>query len=309
MLSRRNFVRTVCLAGTGLVAANMTAFSESQKDGAAPFTPVASPNLTGLKHSDPAWKAVIKGIQFTRIDVMNGNDRIDAIGVLRVEPAKSRIRVFHSFDYGKTVVRTIEEWQNETSAIAMINGAQYMADPYYMPCALVICDGKTKGPRNNKQVRGMLVAEPGKSTLPPADVLDFDYDRFDENTMSYSQGVQHWPILLDRNGKIKVNKTDWQANRSVVARDFDGNILFFTTEGGFFTLHNLGVFLKDSNARKDGGFGIHTAMNLDGGSEANMIVKSDTVSYLTYGSDDSGKDGNIFGWKTRIPGVIGVFSR
>jgi hypothetical protein len=243
---------------------------------------------------------------------MRGDENIDAIAVLRVNPARNRIRVFHSFDYARTVVRTIEEWQKETSALALINGAQYMADPYYMPCALVISDGKLKGPRNNKQVRGMLVAEPSNSGVPQADLLDFDYDRFDSNTTPYTQGVQHWPILLDRKGVIKVNKTDWQANRSVVARDFNGNILFLTTEGGFFTLHNLGRFLKESNARKDGGLRIHTAMNLDGGYEANMIVKSDSLSYLTYGEYETygpGKDASIFDWKIKLPGVIGIFPR
>ena len=194
----------------------------------------------------------------------------------------------------------------------MVNGAQYMADPYYMPCALVICDGAIKGPKANKQVRGMLVAEPRTTGVPQADLLDFEYDSFDHRTTPYTQGVQHWPILLDRKGKIKVSKTDWQANRTVVARDSSGRILFFTTEGGFFTLYNFGLFLKESNARKDGGFFVDTAMNLDGGYEANMIVKTDTVSYLTYGAFETygaGKNASVFGWKIKLPGVIGVFPR
>jgi hypothetical protein len=269
-------------------------------------------DYTGVTHSDPLWKPAGKGLQFCRVDVMRGAESVDVVAALRIEPAKNKIRVFHSFDYEKTVARTIEEWQAETSAIAMINGAQYMSDPFYMPCALVICDGQSKGPKSNKQVRGMLVAEPKASDLPRADLLDFEYDRFDYQTTPYTQGVQHWPILLDRNGKIKVNKTDWQANRSVVARDINGNILLFTTEGGFFTLYNFGMFLKDSNARKDGGFRVHTAMNLDGGYEADMIVKTDSISYLTYGSFEThgaGADASLFGWKTRLPGVIGVFPR
>lgn len=308
MLNRRDFVRNLCVAGAGLVASRAAGAPVTPSE----FKTLPSTDFAGVVHSDPEWKQAAKGLQFCRVNVTRGKDIIDAIAVLRINPAANRIRVFHSFDYDKTIVHTIEEWQSETSALAMINGAQYMADPYYMPCALVICDGKIKGPKSNKQVRGMLVAEPKKPGHRQADLLDFDYDQFDQQTTPYTQGVQHWPILLDRNGKIKVKQTDWQANRSVVARDFDGSILFLTTEGGFFTLYNFGMFLKESNARKDGGFRIHTAMNLDGGYEANMVVKSDTVSYVTYGAFETygaGKDASAFGWKIKIPGVIGIFPR
>ncbi len=197
-----------------------------------------------------------------------------------------------------------------TGALAMINGAQYMADPYYMPCALVICDGKSKGPGSNPNVRGMLVAEPVRPGLPKADLLDFEYDRHAAG--SYSQGVQHWPILLDRNGKVKVKDTPLRAARSIVAKDFSGNLLFMTTEAKYFTLYNLGMFLKYSRARSDHGLNVHTAMNLDGGTEASMIIRSEKISYLHYGSGSTDKSAGNLGflnWKVKLPGAIGVFPR
>lgn len=313
MWNRRDFVKGFCWAGAGLVAGKFAEASQNiNKVTPHEFKTLPSADFTGVLHTDPEWKTAGKGLDFCRVDVVRGKETVDTVAVLRVDPSKNKIRVFHSFDYDKTIVRSIEEWQSETSAAAMINGAQYMADPYYMPCALVICDGKLKGPKSNKQVRGMLVAEPSHSSVPQADILDFEFDHFDQSTTPYTQGVQHWPILLDRKGKIKVNQTDWQANRSVVARDFNGNILFLTTEGGFFTLYNLGLFLKESNARKDRGFRVHTAMNLDGGYEANMIVKTGAISYVTYGefeTQGAGRDTSIFGWKIKLPGVIGVFPR
>jgi hypothetical protein len=186
----------------------------------------------------------------------------------------------------------------------MVNSAQYMADPYYMPCAPIICDGKLKGPKSNPSVRGMLVAEPLKPGLPRADLLDFDYEHYVDGT--YAQGVQHWPILLDRQGNIKVNKTGWQANRTIVAKDKKGTIVFLTTEGSYFTLYNLAVFLKENNA-----LNIHTAMNLDGGSEASMIVKTKKRSYVRYGPyDETQKDAfGLFSFKRKLPGVIGIFPR
>jgi Phosphodiester glycosidase len=261
--------------------------------------------------SSPDWKNISKGLDFATVDVKRGKEVVDSMAVLRAQPKHNKIRVFHSFDYEKTIVRTLDEWQKETSAIALINGAQYMADPYYMPCALVICDGKQKGPARNKNVRGMLLSEPKKSNLPHADLIDFDFEQFDPETTPYTQGLQHWPILLDRQGAIKVKPSELRANRSVVAKNFDGDILFFTTQQASFTLYNFGAFLKDTNAAADGGFGIHTAMNLDGGKEANMILRSEKFSFDSKPKVQTSPttQQGLFDWEVRLPGVIGVFPR
>ena len=70
--------------------------------------------------------------------------------------------------------------------------------------------------------------------------------------------------------------------------------------------------MKDSNQRKNKGFNIHTAMNMDGGYEANMVVKTPKLSYITYGEFETygpNNDATIFGLKIKIPGAIGVFPR
>jgi hypothetical protein len=262
-------------------------------------------------YSTLKWKNISKGLDFANVDVNRGKEVVDSVAVLRVQPKHNKIRVFHSFDYEKTVVRTLDEWQKETAAVALINGAQYMADPYYMPCALVICDGKQKGPARNKNVRGMLLSEPKKSALPNADLIDFDYEQFDPDTTPYTQGIQHWPILLDRQGSIKVKPSELRANRSVVAKTFDGEILFFTTQRSSFTLYNFGLFLKDTNASADGGFKVHTAMNLDGGKEANMILRSHDFTFDAKPKvqANSTTDQQLFNWEVRLPGVIGIFPR
>jgi phosphodiester glycosidase len=262
-------------------------------------------------YSSFKWKGISKGLDFANVEVTRGKEVVDSLAVLRVQPKHNKIRVFHSFDYEKTVVRTLDEWQKETAALALINGAQYMADPYYMPCALVICDGKQKGPTRNKNVRGMLLSEPKKLDLPHADLIDFDYDQFDPDTTPYTQGLQHWPILLDRQGSIKVKPSELRANRSVVAKTFDGDILFFTTQRSSFTLYNFGAFLKDTNASADGGFHVHTAMNLDGGKEANMILRSHDFTFDAKPKVQTQptSDQQLFNWEVRLPGVIGIFPR
>jgi hypothetical protein len=300
MFTRRSLLR-------GLFAGAASAFAGV---GFADTRKTPSPDYVNITYGKPDWTSAGKGIDFARLEIRRNQQPIEVIALVKVDPAHNRIRVFSSYETdGKSTARTIEEWQKFTGAFAMVNSAQYMANPYYMPCAPIICDGKRKGPKSNPSVRGMLVAEPQKPGLPHADLLDFDFDHYVDGT--YAQGVQHWPILLDRQGNIKVKQSGWQANRTVVAKDTAGKILFLTTEGSYFTLHNLGLFLKESNGKLHGGLHIHTAMNLDGGSEASMIVKTKNVSYVRYGPyDETQKNAfGLFSFKRKIPGVIGVFPR
>jgi phosphodiester glycosidase len=300
-VNRRELLKNIALL-TGTLLKDSFAIAQTK----LPQVPAGKWSYSSFK-----WKSISKGLDFANVDVNRGKEVVDSMAVLRVQPKHNKIRVFHSFDYEKTVVRTLDEWQKETAALALINGAQYMADPYYMPCALVICDGKQKGPARNKNVRGMLLSEPKKSDLPHADLIDFDYDQFDPDTTPYTQGLQHWPILLDRQGSIKVKPSELRANRSVVAKTFDGNILFFTTQRSSFTLYNFGTFLKDTNTSADGGFQVHTAMNLDGGKEANMILRSHDFTFdaKPKPQTEPSTQQALFDWQVRLPGVIGVFPR
>jgi hypothetical protein len=304
--TRRDFLK-IGLTSIGALSIGKTPFGDIEGIIAREFDKLPSPDYHDISQSKIDWKEISKGLYFSRVEIYRKNELVDIIAALKINPEQNMIRVFNGYESpGNFEVNTIEEWQRKTGAIAMVNSAQYMANPAYMPCALVICDGKLKGPRYNKAANGMLVAEPKSHGLPKADLLDFDYNKFDYKSTSYTQGVQHWPILLDREGNIKVKKTLWQANRTVVGKDRESNILMFTTEGGYFTLFNLGRFLKESK------FDVHTAMNMDGGYEANMTVKSNSLDYVTYGEFETygpEKDASIFNFKIKIPGVIGVFPR
>ncbi|MBI5871725.1 phosphodiester glycosidase family protein [archaeon] len=271
------------------------------------FNKVPSYNYQNISFQYQDWKEIAKGLQFTKIEVYQEDKKVDTVAVVKAEPKYNLFRVFNGFNQKTKTLEetlTIEEWQAKTNATVIFNSAQYADKPWGMPLALIKCNGVVKG-LINKHVRGIFVADSLKQGLPSADLLDL---RYDQNKMdAYKEAVQHWPILLDRNGEIRVNPTAWQASRTVIAKDFDRNILVFTTEGGFFTLYNFGRFLKDNKEKLH----VHTAMNLDGGYEADMMIKSLKYSYLTYGwaeTKGANQDDSKFG-KINLPRVIGIFPR
>lgn len=305
VLDRRDFLKGAALVAALANPQIIIGYPRVIKGG---LEKLASLEYRNISHSPINWQEIQEGLYFARIDVLRGRELVDRVAVVKFVPQYNRLRVFTNFESrNPKYYNTVEQWQNETGASVIFNSAQYQENPNYgAPIALLLTDGKRKGPNLNRHVRGMLVAEPTDKSLPLVDLLDFDYDAFDPDTTQYTQGVQHYPILLDRKSIIKVAKSNWQANRTVVAKDKEKNILVFVTEGGFFTLHNFGIFLKESP------FNIETAMNMDGGYEASMCVATPKLHYVTYGQFETygpGRDVSVIGAKIGLPTAIGIFPR
>lgn len=300
--------------GTSLSVSVVSSPAGSPRDIRSHFPYLASREYTNITHDPLAWRSLGEGLEFSRTSVYRTNggkkELVDIIAAVRIDPEYNVIKVINGYDPSteSCETRTIEEWQRITGAMVLVNSAQYMAEPWGRPCGLVIEGGKFEGPKENKMVRGMLVAEPKTEGVPKADLLDFRYDSFDPDKTPYTEGVQHWPILLNREGNVRVGKTDWQANRTVFAKDQEGKILFFTTEGGFFTLAHFGRFLRDEGKE----YKVHTAMNSDGGYEAEMCVRSPMLNYTTYGQFETygpDRDVSIPNARFQLPGVVAVFPR
>ncbi len=282
------------------------------------FTELPSPEYTNISHDEIQWENISQGLKFSRTPVYKNKKLVDIIAGVKINPEINKLNVHTNYNKDNDFLYTIKDWQENTNSLAIINSGQYLGMPNWAkPCALAISNGKQMGPKYNKHSKGMFLAEPKqnleiKNKLKKADLLDFEYDKFNREKTQYTEGVQHWPILLDRQGKVKVKPSLWQANRTAIAKTNQDEIMFLTTEGGYFTLYNLGQFLRDSNKRNDKGFNIHTAMNLDGGYEACMAVKTPKLHYITFGEFETqgpGKDFTVFGAKSVLPTVIGVSKR
>ena len=170
---------------------------------------------------------------------------------------------------------------------------------------LIIADGQAIGPANNRQMRGMFVAEPKgiSPDLPRATILDLLATPVNPQNLPWTQGVQSFPLLLDYKGNIRVQDSDKKANRTVIATDRVGNILVFNTSNRFFTLRELAQFLKASK------FGIDSALNLDGGTEAQLLIKTKDLEFFSPPSWENSL-GSIMDQKIYwLPTVVGVFPR
>jgi len=250
-----------------------------------------------LTHSPPQWQAIGQGLVFARVEVIQNGQVVENLTVVKIDPASNAFRVFHGEPQAITV------WQEELQAPIVFNASYYKGDG--QPCGLIIADGKPIGPANNRQMRGMFVAEPkGMSPdLPRATILDLLTTRIDPQKLPWTQGVQSFPLLLDYKGKIRVRNSDKKSHRTVIATDRNGNILVFNTAGRFFTLFGMAEFLKASK------FDIDSALNLDGGTEAQLFIKTKDFEFYSPPTWENSIGNLIDQQKFWLPTVVGVFPR
>lgn len=253
-----------------------------------------------LTHTSPQWQTLGRGLSFTRVEVIReGEDRevVATLAVVKIDPASNAFRVFHH------APRSITAWQQELQAPIVFNASYY--GPGYEPVGLIIADGKASGPANNRQMRGMFVAEPKgiSPDLPRATILDLLATPINPKNLPWTQGVQSFPLLLDYKGNIRVRDSDKKSDRTVIATDRVGNILVFNTSNRYFTLREMAQFLKASK------FEIDSAMNLDGGSEAQLLIKTKDFEYFSPPAWENPIDSLLDRKSQFLPTVVGVFPR
>jgi uncharacterized protein YigE (DUF2233 family) len=258
---------------------------------------VLSAGAASLTHTPPQWQVIGRGLAFTQVEVLKDGVAVEELAVVKIDPASNAFRVFHGTPQAITV------WQEQLQAPIVFNGSYYRRDG--KPCGLVIADGKPIGPTGNRQMRGMFVAEPkGMSPdLPRATILDLLTTAVDPKKLPWTQGVQSFPLLLDYKGKIRVRDSDKRSHRTVIATDRNGNILVFNTANRFFTLFGMAEFLKASK------FDIDSALNLDGGTEAQLFINTKEFKFYSPPSWENSIGNIIDQQKFWLPTVVGVFPR
>ncbi len=260
----------------------------------------AAVGAASLIHTTPKWQTLGRGLNFTQVEVLRQgevNEVMATLAVVKIDPASNAFRVFHH------APQSITLWQQELQAPIVFNASYY--GPDNQPVGLIIADGQPIGSRRNRQMRGMFVAEPKgiSPDLPRATILDLLATPIDPRNLPWTQGVQSFPLLLDYKGNIRVRDSEKKANRTVIATDRVGNILIFNTSNRYFTLRELAQFLKASK------FDIDSALNLDGGTEAQLLIKTKDLEFFSPPSWDHSIGHLIDESKYWLPTVVGVFPR
>jgi uncharacterized protein YigE (DUF2233 family) len=248
------------------------------------------------------WERLSEGLA---VSVWKPGERCPAVPAMLaadIDPERTRFSVHYYVQEGLSQPPTIEEWQKRTGHYLLFNAGLFRENFTYL--GLLYKDGRSLGSRRHTTWQGLFVAEPSKSGLKNARVLDLASDTFDEQQPPYREAAQAL-MLLDQVGTIRVRQTGKHAHQTIVAEAGNGHILIFKSLD-LVTLHDIGQCLKDALPI------VRLAMAMDGGSSSDVLVPESLWQGNTPTQDRTSWMA-LFGGSTvphiPLPTVIGISAR
>jgi uncharacterized protein YigE (DUF2233 family) len=208
---------------------------------------------------DAGWSLLQPGLERRVIRIYNDqNQHVESVHIWRLDQNYFRMDVA----YDETP-RFLETWQRETNAAIVVNGGYYSVEnERYFPNGLTIVNGEASG-RSYKGFGGMLAINEDRAELRW--LVQKPYNSYEP----LQAALQSFPILVRPGGELGFGaerENNVSARRTVIGQDKDGRILFVVAPQGYFTLHQLSVYLTESD------LDLNIAVNLDGGGSTGILV-------------------------------------
>lgn len=203
---------------------------------------------------DTGWRALERGAELREMDVAAGS-AVERVTIVRLAPKNLRFRVL----YAPGHPRPVSAWADEFHALLVVNGGYF--DPEGYATALLVSGGQRAGvPLGD--FAGMFAVDAG-GQVSVRWLREQPYDPAEE----LAEAVQSFPVLVKPGGVMGFPAAADEgrpARRTVVAQDGAGRILFIVAPRGYLGLHEMAVFLADSD------LGVEIALNLDGGGSTGL---------------------------------------
>ncbi|MBN1812984.1 MAG: phosphodiester glycosidase family protein [Anaerolineae bacterium] len=227
-------------------------------------TPVRWPTVTP-EPPDTGWQLLKPGVELRRVLVeadsaAAATDGGEYLAIVRLDPSAVRFRVH----YNPGQPLKVSTWAEQLQSLLVINGGYFT--PEYEATGLLISDGQTWGAVYDDFAG--LFAVTADEQVSVRWLRDRPYDPAEPLT----QGVMSFPVLVKPGGVMgfPANTDDgMSARRTVVAQDFEGRVLFIAAPRGHLSLHEMAVFLAESD------LGIDVALNLDGGPSTGLWLATE----------------------------------
>ena len=208
---------------------------------------------------DTGWSVLQPGLERRLIRIYNDQKQpVESVYIWRLDQKYFRMDVAYE---GRP--KSLETWQRETNAALVVNGGFFsIENERYFPNGLTIVNGEASG-SSFDGFGGMLAIQPDRAELRW--LVQQPYNSYEP----LQAALQSFPILVQPGGELGfgADRENYaKARRTVIAQDEDGRILFIVAPQGYFTLHQLSVYLTESDLNLD------IAINLDGGGSTGLLV-------------------------------------
>ena len=182
----------------------------------------------------------------------------------------------HFRSSGLDAPRTVEAWADHLGAPLVFNAGQFDEDLNHL--GWLKSGGRWLGEHQHSTWMGLLVSGPLEGA-PWSGVVDLERSN-PEIAERYRHVVQSM-MLVDDDGRMRVRDTDLSACRTVVGQDRDGRVVILVSEGAM-TLGDMVRWLPST------GLDLVRAMNLDGGIESQIAIRTAELELVLYGQYGTG---------------------
>ena len=226
-------------------------------------TPTFTPSLafTSLPEivPDTGWQLLQSGLERRMFRIFNDQaQHIESLYIFRVDQNRFRLDIaYHD------TPQNLEDWHKETNAVLIVNGGFFRVEnEKYIPNGLTIVNGQRIG-SSYESFGGMLAIQDGWGELRWLAQKPYD------PAEPLQAALQSFPMLVKPGGELGFPaelEDNVKARRTVIAQDREGRFLFIVTPRGHFTLHELSLYLTESD------LDLEMALNLDGGPSSGIWV-------------------------------------
>lgn len=209
-----------------------------------------------------AWQTALPGLEYAHAELLVGQDHQPvALHLLRLELHRWQLRVVTPEKMARQLGSPADFRAAIPGAVAAINGGFF--DPAYKPLGLLVDNGVTLSPLRHVDhgVFGIAGQQP---------LMRHARDWKDLPELEFA--VECGPRLLVDGQPLTFKQG--QARRTVLGHDSRGRVVLIATEG-VVQLTELTDFLW--RAERDGGPGLSSALNLDGGPSTMLEIDAGTV--------------------------------
>ena len=205
------------------------------------------------------WSLLQPGLERRVIQIYDDqNQQVESLYIWRLDQKYFRMDVAYAES-----PKSLQAWQGETNAVLVVNGGYFsIENEKYAPDGLTIVNGKASG-SDFEGFGGMLAINQDHAELRW--LVQKPYN----SNEPLQAALQSFPILVQPGGKLGFGaerEDNARARRTVIGQDKQGRILFIVAPEGYFTLHELSVYLTESDLDLD------IAVNLDGGGSTGILV-------------------------------------
>ena len=219
------------------------------------------------------------------------------IRVLKIDPKRFQFRLLNASASQDGERLSARSWANRNGLVAAINASMYQADNLTSVSLM-----KTFGHVNNSwfsKDRAILAFDPKKASLPNTQILDRDCQDVNQLRKLYHTLIQSIR-MINCQGKNVWEQQDKIWSTAALGMNRTEDILFIHVRSPFSThdlINNLLALPLD----------LKRAMYVEGGSEAQMYIRSGRTELEFVGSYSTGSnetDANSVAWP--IPNVVGI---